>query len=162
VSTAVQPLPLSIKPRKSRKAPAIKNAVIVARAQGKPKSHIARDLGIAHNTVNAIIEESCVDKQIESGRQLSVGLIPRAIGVIEHRLSLNSENAALRVLENTIWPLQSKTSKQPDAGLTIAIQQLMGNVQIAQPASTLHNNAAEPSTSPPQQNTEVIDCTPVK
>ena len=32
---------------------------------------------------------------------------------------------AIKVLENTIWPLNAKQGKAPDPGLTIAIQNLM-------------------------------------
>lgn len=134
-------------PRKSRKAPAVKTAVIAKRAQGQNITSIANDLGITRNTTRSIIEESDIDRQLESGQLQSLSLIPAALRVMHDRLAKGSENAAIKTLEATIWPLQSKTSKQQDPGLVLAIQNLMGNVTVgsaAQLAQPIENKAFEP------------------
>jgi len=76
----------AIKTSKSRKAPAIKTAVILSRANGKPWAHIAKDLKIAVNTAKAIAEESDIDRQMEVGRFTCATLIPEAITAIGTQL----------------------------------------------------------------------------
>lgn len=127
----------ALKIRRSRKAPAIKTAVIIKRSQGQDKTSISNDLGIARNTVTRILEESNVEQTIEANRAASLGLIPSAIRVAEFKLSQNSENMAIKVLENTIWPLNTKQGKSADPGLTLAIQNLMGNVTVQQSTTEL-------------------------
>jgi hypothetical protein len=117
---------------RSRKAPALKTQVIIKRSQGQDKTSIGKDLGIARNTVTRIIEECDVERHIEANRSASLDLIPESIRVAKYRLSQNSENMAIKVLENTIWPLNAKQGKAPEPGLTIAIQNLM-QVQPNQP-----------------------------
>ena len=131
MSAVSQPVHSVRPPRRSNKPPAIKSSVIIQRAQGKAKSHIARDLGITHNTVNAILEESDIERQLTCGVQLTAGLIPQAIGVIKKRLDLGSENAAIKVLEATIWPLDKGQSgaQMLSAGLSVTINNLLGTVQ---------------------------------
>lgn len=162
MSTAVQQPLASIpapKLRRSNKAPALKAAVLIQRANGTPKMQIARELEIARGTVDAIIEEANLDVQLESGILQSVTLIPEAIRVAKHRLSQNSENMAIKVLENTIWPLNQKSGKGNDPHLTLAIQNLMGNVTVGsqvaqnvpvthqQPITATHEIVATGSTS---------------
>ena len=122
----LEPIPAR-KPRKSTKPPAIKASVITRRVQGQSKRSIARDLHITANTVDTILEESQIDSHLESGQRLSVTLIPEAIRVAKHRLSQNSENMAIKVLENTIWPLNNvkRSGMADNIGLTVAIQQLI-------------------------------------
>lgn len=119
-----------IKPRISRKAPSIKSAVIIQRTQGRAKSHIAKDLGIAHNTVTQILREADVEAQLSAGQTITAGLIPKALRVIEHRLDANSENAAIKLLESTIWPLQERAGRaKPDTILNLAISNLIAAPQ---------------------------------
>ncbi len=141
-----EPIP-ALKIRRSRKAPAIKTQVIIRRSQGEDKTRISKDLGIARNTVTRILDESNVEQTIEANRAASLGLIPAAIRVAEHRLSQNSENMAIKVLENTIWPLNAKQSKSPDIGLTVAIQNLMQvqAPQLDKPAIDVKANETKPS-----------------
>jgi hypothetical protein len=127
----VKPYKKPYPPRKSRKPQAIKTAVIAKRANGANKASIARDLQITPNCVTAIVEESGIDRHLEDAQLQSVKLIPQAIRVAEHRLAQNSENMAIKVLENTIWPLNAKSPKPQDQGLTLAIQNLLlGNVTV--------------------------------
>jgi DNA-binding transcriptional MocR family regulator len=125
------------KPRKCRTAPGIKTAVIQRRVSNQSKRKIASELGIGRNTVTRILEDSHVEQALECGIQASVGLIPQAIRVAEFKLSQNSENMAIKVLENTIWPLNTKQGKPQDPGLTLAIQNLMGNVTVQQSTTEL-------------------------
>jgi hypothetical protein len=113
------------RPKSSRKAPAIQSAILAKRANGQSKLKIKRDLGIAYNTVTNVIDLNNFDETLQRERLASMDLIPESIRVAKHRLSQNSENMAIKVLENTIWPLNSKQGKAPDPGLTIAIQNLM-------------------------------------
>jgi len=85
------------------------------------------------NTVKAILEESNVDKLVESGRVQVCNLIPESIRVVKHRLEKNSETAAFKVLEGIGVLGTGKLARQQDAGLTLAIQNLMGNVTVNQP-----------------------------
>jgi hypothetical protein len=128
------------KPKRSIKSPATKAAVVAKRCQGDSKRKIARDLKLPRVTVGSILDEANLDQQLTSGQLQSAGLIPRAIGVIEHRLSLNSENAAIKVLENTIWPLDRKNSNRSlghDTLLQVAITNLI------QPATPVQEQAIE-------------------
>ena len=113
-------------PRRSRKPPALKQEVIVRRIAKQNKSQISRELGISKNTVTAILEESNTDRLIESGRLQVCELIPESIRVVKYRLEKNSEIAAFKVLEGIgVLGKDSKPSKLPDTGLTIAINNLM-------------------------------------
>jgi transposase-like protein len=148
------------KPRRSTKPPHVKAQVIAKRyVENKQIAEIARDTGMSRPTVYAILDEANLDGQIETGRKLSAGLIPQAIKVAEIRLAANSENMAIKVLENTIWPLNAKTSKTNDPSLTLAIQNLMlGPTQVNQPG-TLHHNAAEQGTNAKAEIAQVTEST---
>jgi transposase-like protein len=141
-----QAIPALKRPR-SRKSPAIKTAVIAKYAQGQDKTSIANELGITRNTVRAIVNETDVDRHLSANQTVSLELIPRAIQVAHDRLAKGSENMAIHVLENTIWPLNAKTSKSIDTGLTLAIQNLMGNVQVNAPAASTEQKANENAVS---------------
>ena len=121
--------------RKSRKAPAVKTAVIAKRAQGQSITNIARDLRITRNTTRTIIAESDIDRQIQSGQLQSLSLIPKALKVADMRLEKGSETMAIEVLRQSIWPLNAKQGKAGDPGLTVAINQLMGNVTVQSQAT---------------------------
>jgi hypothetical protein len=132
----------SYKPTKTLKPPAIQSAILAKRASGSSKAKIAKELGMAVNTVTNVLELNDFDRSLEVEQRTSLALIPRAIQVAHDRLSKGSENMAIKVLENTIWPLNAKTSKQQDAGLTLAIQNLMGNVTVGN-AQPVENKAIE-------------------
>jgi len=88
-------------------------------------------LGITRNTTRGIIKESDIDLHLQTYADQSVNLVPEALRVMRVRLQANSENAAIKTLESTIWPINQKHGKGPaDQGLVLAIQTLMGNVQI--------------------------------
>ncbi len=91
------------KPRRSRKAPSVKAQVVIQRASGLSKSKIAQDLGITRPTVNAILEESNIERILEDGRLQGAKLIPKALKVMEDRLDKGSEPAGMFVLSKTIW-----------------------------------------------------------
>lgn len=146
-------------PKRSRKAPALKQEVIARRIAKQNKTRISNELGISRNTVTAILEESNTDRLVESGRLQVCELIPESIRVVAHRLEMNSETAAFEVLKGVgVLGKDTKPGKPPDHGLTLAIQNLMGNVQVVEnkpvvqiasttPETALHNNAAAASTS---------------
>ena len=148
-NTSLEPLPAPkarYKPRKTLKPPAIQSAVLAKRAAGHSKAKITRDLGIATNTVTSIIELNDFDRTLQSEQASSISLIPRAIQVAHERLSKGSENMAIKVLENTIWPLNAKPGKSSDPHLTLAIQNLMGNVSVgtAPDPKTIEVKPSEP------------------
>lgn len=153
VSSPVQPR----KPRRSNKAPSVKAAVLIQRANGNQKAQIARDLKISRPTVDAIIEEADLDVQLSSGVLQSVTLLPEAIRVAKHRLSQNSENMAIKVLENTIWPLDRKNGK-PGGTHDTLVQLAITN--LIQPA-TSNGGSASAVSNETTQNTQVVDITPV-
>jgi hypothetical protein len=131
------------KPKTSRKAPATQNAILAKRAAGHSKAKISRDLGISPNTTTSILELNDFDRNLQAEQRTSLSLIPRAIQVAHERLAKGSENMAIHVLENTIWPLNAKQGKTSDPGLTLAIQNLMGNVQVNTPQSVTPVSAVE-------------------
>lgn len=149
------------KPKTSRKAPATQNAILAKRAAGHSKAKISRDLGISPNTTTSILELNDFDRNLQTEQRESLRLIPRAIQVAHDRLAKGSENMAIHVLENTIWPLQSKTSKQSDPGLVLAIQNLMGNVTVQSPASspatTTNSALAEGLSAVTAESAQLID-----
>lgn len=130
-SAQLQPISVTIPPlkqRKSRKAPAIKTSVIVQRAQGKAKSHIARDLGITHNTVNRILEESDIERQLSSGELAAFQLMHKSLNVLDKRLDKESESAATYLLSNTLFSERYSKKGQvapSDVVVNLAIQNLI-------------------------------------
>ena len=123
------------KPLRSRKAPAIQAAILAKRAIGTSKRQIAKDMQISPNTVTSVIELSDFDAKLTDGRSLCAELIPASVRVVKHRLAQNSENAAFKLLEGIgVLGKDAKSSRAPDQGLTLAIQNLMGNVQVNAPA----------------------------
>jgi hypothetical protein len=119
------------KPKRTLKPPAIQSAILAKRANGQSKAKISKDLGIAVNTITNVLDLNDFDRSLDIERRNSLSLIPAAIRTAHHRLSQNSENMAIKVLENTIWPLNEKQGRNVgDPGLTLAIQNLMGNVSV--------------------------------
>jgi hypothetical protein len=163
VSTSTIPIPASHspveprKPRRSVKAPGIKAEVIRRRINNDSKRNIAKELGITRNTVTTILEEGHVEQALSTGIQLTAGLIPKAIGVISKRLDMNSENAAVKLLEATIWPLDRKNSNRGlghDTLLQVAITNLI------QP-TTSNGGSAQSAQAETTPNPQVVDITPV-
>lgn len=132
VSVLEAPKRTNYRPKTSRKPQAIKTAVIAKRAQGETTTKIARDLGIAINTANGIIEQSGIEKILEGYKTESIGLIPEALRVARVRLAGNSEAMCVKVLENSIWPLDTKGNSSKMSGDTI-LQQTIQN--LIMPAS---------------------------
>lgn len=117
-----QPIP-AIKIRKSRKAPALKTAVTLKRLQGQDKTSISRDLGIARNTVTAILEENDVERIMQDGQIETLRRVPAALRTLDARLEKNSENAALWLLDKCFE--SSKVQGKQNPQLFVAIQNLM-------------------------------------
>ena len=116
----------AIKTYRSRKPQAVKTAVLAKRVNGANKAQICRDLGIAKNTVNRILDESDIDAQLESGTAQACRLIPKAIKVVDDRLSKGSENAAFRLLEGVgVLGEKRNMKKSNDPSLHLAIQNLI-------------------------------------
>lgn len=157
-SSQLQPVTAILGPVKaprSNKAPSVKAAVLVQRASGVPKRKIARDLGVSRPTVDVIIAEANLDQQLESGQLLSSTLIPKAVQAVEKTLDKGDGVLGLNFLK---WQLgenpNSKNGQQQAlnavfSGCQVLIQQAT--------ASTLHKDAAEPSTNNDQPIAQVAD-----
>jgi len=130
-----QPIP-AYKPRKSIKPPAIQSAILAKRANGASKARIASDLSISKNTVTNVLELNDFDRNLDAERKESLSLIPLARAAVKARLEKNDGAIGIKVLENSIWPLNAKTSRAPEPGLTLAIQNLMGNVTVQSKETT--------------------------
>jgi hypothetical protein len=134
VSTPTDTLPAqpqaipAYKPRSSRKAPAIKRSVLAKRVQGQNITSIANDLGITRNTTRTIIAEANLDQIMQDGQVETLRRIPAALRTLDVRLEKNSENAAIWLLDKCFDGKKIAGKQEP--GLTLAIQNLMGNVMV--------------------------------
>ena len=174
MSTVVQPIVTdaqpthlqprtAAKPKKSNKAPAVKAAVLVSRANGTDKRKIARELGIARQTVESIISEANLDQQLASGRITCATLIPEAVSAIGVSLKKGDGELGRKFLNDMGVIGRDSQGKPPleAVHLSQAIN-IMFKAKEVEISGTLHQNSAQPSTNPPQKNTEVIDTTIVK
>ena len=119
------------KPKKTVKSPIVQARVLQKRANGESKTKIAKDLHIARNTVTSVLELNQFEQTLQNEQNESLKLIPAARKAVAHRLALNDGNVGIKVLENTIWPLNDKQGKSAgDPSLVLAIQNLMGNVNV--------------------------------
>ena len=98
-ASAIEPKKSTVFHRSTRKAPAIKNAVVAKRLLGESNAKISRDLGIAVNTVKSIANITDVDRMMEDGRSGAMKRIPAALKTLDVRLEKNSESAALWLLD---------------------------------------------------------------
>ena len=100
----LEPIPATFQPKKQRKSTkpaAIKTAVTAKYLIGETKTQIAKDLGIAHNTVNSILNAQEINELVLEGRSKCVQMIPRSVRVMSDRLAKGSETAALAILRGT-------------------------------------------------------------
>lgn len=104
--------------RSTRKAPAIKNAVVSRRLLGEPTAKIARDLGIAVNTVRNITNLTDVDSMMEDGRIGAMKRIPQALKTLDIRLEKNSESAAIWLLDKC-FDANEKQGKRMSGDVTL-------------------------------------------
>lgn len=148
-------------PKRSRKAPALKQEVVARRLAKQNKTFISEELGISRNTVTAILEESNTDRLVESGRLQVAGLIPESIRVVKHRLEKNSETAAFEVLKGIgVLGKDAKQIRIGEPGLTLAIQNLMGNVQVnaVVPQAKDATQVGGPELQKPEPQQATLDC----
>jgi hypothetical protein len=124
-----QPAPRrAYKPRRTIKSQAIQNAVIAKHIGGTSKLQISKDLQLAPNTVSNILELSNVDEVMADGRLETLKRVPAALRTLDVRLEKNSENAAIWLLDKCFDGKKIAGKQEP--GLTLAIQNLMGNVTV--------------------------------
>lgn len=144
------------KPRKSIKSPALQSKVLTHRAIGSSKEKIAKELGIDKRTVTNILELHDFDNELTANQAVSMKLIPEAIRVAHVRLAKDSESMAIKVLENTIWPLNGKNKQAGMRGdLMVNIQNLIQPEQSTTPLTPIES-------APVCVNTDAIDVTPSK
>ena len=104
-SVATMPNPAS---GSLRTPPAIQHAVIAKRAVGDTKRKIARELGIARKTVDAILDGSPVE-QPDYTAIVHSKLIPKALTRVEQVIDSDTDTARY-VLDNTIFRRESGSS----------------------------------------------------
>ena len=85
--------------KRSIKPPAIQSEIIARRVSGQNKTRIARELGIAQNTVTSVLALNNVEAMFEDGRIGAMKRIPKALETLDVRLEKNSESAALWLLD---------------------------------------------------------------
>lgn len=90
-------------PNKARttKPPAVQANVIAEYSLGKSKTQISNDLGLARNTVTAILSANEIEQRIIEGRSRAISLIPRSLDTIEYRLDKHDGNVAMGILRGT-------------------------------------------------------------
>lgn len=120
----------TVKKRRKTIPPSVKTEVVARRVQHQRITTIANEVGITRPTVYKILKESNIDELLESGRLGIARLIPKAIDVVDQRLTKGSESAAFGVL-NGIGVLgkdiQLKSNHMADIHLQVAIQNLLGS-----------------------------------
>lgn len=139
----------------SKKAPSTQAAIVLKRAKGQSKVSIAKDLGIAPNTVSSVLALSDTDAQLEQYRKDALALAPKAITAVDRDLDLPGSGAlGLRVLESVGVcgdnAVQSQRRAQPHVHSAInLLVQASGNVTVQSndnardsvPNGTSHDNA---------------------
>jgi hypothetical protein len=134
--------------RKSRSyiAPAKRIAIIAKRAAGESKASISRQVHSSRDTVAKVLNEADFDSAVEQGRFNAVELIQVALGGLEKSMSKGDGQVCNRFLENIGVLVEKSGKRAQDPSLTLAIQNLMGNVTLAAPQAA----------SAPATNVEVV------
>jgi hypothetical protein len=120
------------KPKKSLKSPSVQARVLQKRANGASKAQIARELGIAVNTTTSILELNDFDRTLQSEQAESLKLIPLARKAVLARLNKDDGAIGIKVLENTIWPINQKQSGAPTIELSNAVNIMFKQAQSAE------------------------------
>jgi hypothetical protein len=136
--------------RSTRKAPAVKNAVVAKRLAGESTAKISRDLGIAVNTVRNITNLTDVDRMMEDGRAGAMNRVPAALKTLDVRLEKNSESAALWLLDKC-FDNQQPTGNRLASDVTL--NQTLNELLHSDPASS---NPAETS-NPEKLKSSIIN-----
>ena len=155
MSEGIQP-----KQRKSRQSVATQSAIIAKYAMNEPKCKIAKDLGIAKQTVLTVLNATEIKRTVEEGRSRAISLIPRSLEVAEYRLSKNDGTMALGILRGT-KVLVNEQLTQVSGGLFLAnipVEWMQGweesvKAGKADGNTTTNGIASEPTTD--------IDLTPL-
>jgi hypothetical protein len=146
------------KPRRSTKAPAVKAAVILKRANGEHWSQISKDLQISKNTAKAIVEESEIDRQIENYRGQVIGLIPKAIAAMDTQLSKGDGSLGRQLLGDI--GVIGKDAMGAKNSAVEGMQAMFKQCQVL-----INQAAPEPAPSPKEAITisaEVVNDNPAK
>jgi DNA-binding XRE family transcriptional regulator len=144
--------------KRSRKPAAFKSAIVARIAAGHTKTRIAKDLGIARNTVRAIADETNIERELEAYRPDAVKLIPKAFQALEKSLDRGDGALGIRYLEDmaVIGERAHKTSNAASQ-MSAIFQQCQVLIQqapaVAQPSNEQSNVDAQVNTS----TTQAID-----
>jgi len=111
----------------SNKPPAVKAAVIARRTAGHGITQIAKDLRVSRPTVYKILAESQIDDQLSNWNERAKCVVPLAFDAVEHQLKDKQDgNLGIRYLEDMgVIGANAAQHRQPDAGITNAIQMLI-------------------------------------
>jgi len=95
----------------SNKPPAVQAAVVVKAINGESKRQIAEDLGLARNTVTAILEDAELNQLVLEGKSRLHRLIPKSLGSLEYALDKHKTPEAILILRATgVLPQEASES----------------------------------------------------
>lgn len=162
MATATVPVTSTARPRKlaasrksTRKAKSIQSAIVAKRISGASKAQIARDLGLAVNTVTNIVELNDVDSAIEQYRKDAIALAPLAITAVRTDLEVPGNGMlGLRVLESVgilgdnAIETQRRATNRTNGAINILVQSHDATVSVTSDvppctdAPTVNNDTA--------------------
>jgi len=145
-----------------RAAPVVHDQIIALRAQGLPIAKIARELGIARNTVKRHLRSSQIDLSVT--RTALDAIIPDAIEALHKTIKAGDGKLALALLERMNAIKAQPNDNRGDTSLTVAINTLIQSnsspATVAAHPSGHEGEGDDLSLSSPRQNSPIIDVTP--
>lgn len=113
------------KQRKSRQDALTQTAVIARYALKESKSKIAKDLGLARNTVSTILSAPEIEQHVLAGRSRAISMIPRALDAVEYRITEKRDgNVALGILRGTQVLVNQQIGQSTTNNFAVMIAQL--------------------------------------
>lgn len=144
----------TVKRKSTIKSKSIQTAVTVRRLDGQSKVQIAKDLGIAQNTVTSILALNSVEEQIAEARKGTIALAPLAIAAVQQQIEKGDGDLGYKVLtgigaigEDAIDTIRRNSRRQSSAI----------NV-LVQPGATVNVNTMG-SDTPSKHNVHLADAT---
>jgi hypothetical protein len=141
--------------RRTYKSPVVQNQVLARALAGQSKRRIARELGVARDTVTNIQNLGQIGPLLEEARAQCVALIPKAIEVVDKCLDKESEGAAFRVLEGTGVLGDNHATPTYSIENDAALQSMLALMPTARPAAP-SNPRINGDGAPPRQSQVAI------
>jgi len=118
------------------------------RGMGTSKAKIAKELGIAVNTVTNVLELNDFDRQLTDGKALCAPLIPKAVSALDKQLSKGDGELGRKFLNDMgVIGERALGGKQP---VQIELSQAIG-IMFKQTQPVSGEPAIEVTTSPAVQ-----------